>query len=82
MIQTQLKAIMENSHNLTLMGDLNCGKMQWEDWYIEGSEDSWRNKLTMNLTMKNALTQWAGQETRFRGDTRTIKTGPHIHKKN
>ena len=54
--ETQLKAIMENSHNLILMGDLNCRKMQWEDWYTEGSEDSWGNKL-LSLTMENAMTQ-------------------------
>ena len=46
--------------------------MQWEDWYIEGSEDSWGNKL-LNLTMENAMTQWVRQETRFRGDTAPSK---------
>ena len=63
---------MENSHNLTVMGDLNCGKVQWEDWYTEGSEDSWGNKL-LNLTMENALTLWVGQEITFRGDTAPSK---------
>ena len=56
-IETQLKTIMENNHNLALMGDLNCGKVQWEDWYTEGCEESWGNKL-LNLIMENAMTQW------------------------
>ena len=62
-----LKKILRESKNITLMGDFNCKEVCWEEWSTEGGKDSWGNTL-LNLVMSNMMTQWIGENTRFKGD--------------
>lgn len=57
---------------LIMMGDFNCKEVCWEQWYTEGTESSWRNKL-LQLAVDNILTQWIKGDTRFGKDGETSR---------
>ena len=62
---------MLRGNKVVMMGDFNC-KVCWEEWYTNGSESSWENKL-LNLAMDNALTQWISEDTRFNNEGETSR---------
>ena len=54
------------------MGDFNCTEVCQEEWYTNGSESSYGNKLS-KLAMDNALTQWIREDTRFSNEGETSR---------
>lgn len=61
-----LERLLKESRNIILMGDFNCKEVNWEEWDTEGGEDSWGNRI-LNLAMRNVMTQWIKEATRYRG---------------
>ncbi|XP_050692945.1 uncharacterized protein LOC126983856 [Eriocheir sinensis] len=58
---------IKNNRKVLLTGDFNCKAVKWEDYAMEGGENTWGSKL-LKLATNNLLTQWVKGETRLRGD--------------
>ncbi len=48
---------MQENRDLILMGDFNCGEVDWENLDSMGGPESWGSKL-LELTMENMMLQW------------------------
>ena len=59
-----LEKIIKSSQRVTLVGDFNCSKVNWET-FESGGENTWGNRL-LGLTMNNTMIQWVTENTRFR----------------
>ena len=62
-----LEGMMKNNKKVILVGDFNCGNIDWENLEAPGNENSWGNRL-LQLAMNNLLKQWVSENTRYRGD--------------
>ena len=62
-----VEAMMASKDDLMIMGDFNCKEVRWEEWSVDGSEESWGGKL-LRMATENSMTQWVEQNTRYRGD--------------
>ena len=62
-----LEGMMKNNKKVILVGDFNCGNIDWENLEAQGNENSWGNRL-LQLAMNNLLKQWVSENTRYRGD--------------
>ena len=54
MTQRSVHKQIVRSKNITVMDDINCKEMSWEDWTTEEGKTSCRNKL-LQLAMDNIL---------------------------
>jgi len=62
-----LEEMMRSNKKVILMGDFNCGEVDWENLDTHGSEDSW-GSIFLQMTLDNMLKQWVTEHTRYRGD--------------
>ena len=62
-----IEHLMETKCKLVMMGDFNSKEVKWEEWTVNGSEDSWSGEL-LRMAMENSMTQWVKEKTRYRGE--------------
>ena len=75
--QYELNRLFQNEGRVVLVGDFNCGKVDWEsmDTNIEEeneNEKTWDEKL-LDVVSMNMITQHVKQATRFRGEDTPTK---------
>ena len=61
-----LGRLSARKNRLILMGDFNCGEVDWDSREAGTNERSWGNRL-LELTTENILTQHVKETTRMRG---------------
>ena len=62
-----IQRLIDRKNRIIVMGDFNCGEVDWENMDAGNNEESWGNRL-MELVMENTLTQIIKEKTRIRGE--------------